>query len=116
MTRRQRRRHLTDNVEKRVIIRDENLNVVAHLGELGRGAYEIRYRSWISVPDKDVKILTPQVICDAASDDAKPNYTDILSGSTRHVWGFAAFSQLCRLSSLKRNSLTCNPEVRSERA
>jgi hypothetical protein len=83
---RQRGSQLSHNIQKRVVVRDEDLNVVAHLGQFGRRAHEIRDRAWVSIPDKHVKALATQIVRDPASDNAETDYTDVFSGSTRH-WG-----------------------------
>src|SRR5438552_2081521 len=83
--RKRRRRDLPDDVEKRVVVRHENLDVITHLGQLSRRAHEIRNRTRISVPDEHVKTLTTQIFCDPASNDTEPDYTDIFIGSTRHL-------------------------------
>src|SRR2546421_12814998 len=102
MPRRERRRHLPNYVEKRVIVRDKNLDVIAHLGELGRRADKIRHRSRVTVPDKNVEPLPAQIIRDAASDDAESDYANVLSDSTRH-WGCAAIFSLGRHSACGEN-------------
>src|SRR6266480_5944073 len=84
VTRCQGRCQLPDHIQKSIVVRYENLNVVAHLGQLGRRAYEIRDRSRVSVPDKDVKTQTTQIVGNPASDNAESDYTDIFLGSTRH--------------------------------
>src|ERR1700687_4420342 len=84
--RRERGRPLADNVQKRVVVRNENLNVVTHLGQLGRRTHEIRDGSRVPVPNKNMETQTAQIVGDPASDDAEPDYTHLFPGSTRH-WG-----------------------------
>ena len=102
VARHQCRRHLSDDVQQRVVVRHENLNVIAHLGELGRRADKIRHRSRVTVPDKNVEPLPAQIIRDAASDDAESDYANVLSDSTRH-WGCAAIFSLGRHSACGEN-------------
>ena len=85
MTRRQRGRHLPNDVEQRVVVRDKNLDVVAHLGELGGSTDEVRHRTRISVPYENVKSLLAEVIRDAASNDSEADYAHIFSSSSRHL-------------------------------
>src|SRR5207302_3698752 len=107
---RERWRHLPNHIEKRVVVRNKDLNVIAHLGELGWRADKVRHRPWVTVPNKNVESLPAQIIRDAASDDAESDYANVLSGSTRH-WGCAAIFQLWPLFSLRRKRPSRNPEV-----
>src|SRR5438874_12096358 len=103
VTRCQGRRQLPDHIQKSIVVRDENLNVVAHLGQLGRRAYEIRDRSRVSVPDKDVKTQTTQILGNPASDNAESDYTDIFLGSTRHWSLRGLFAALAACSACGEN-------------
>src|SRR5260370_42290949 len=97
----QGRRHLPDDIEKRVVVRHENLDIITHLGQLGRRAQEIRNRTRISVPDEHVKTLTTQIFCDPASNDTEPHYTDIFLGSMSHLNWMRPLATVGRLFSLR---------------
>src|SRR4051794_461948 len=86
MPRRQSWCHLAHHIQKRVVVRDKDLNVVAHLGQFRWRPHEIRDRARISIPNEHVKTLTTQIFRDPASDDAEPDYAHVFPGSTRH-WG-----------------------------
>src|SRR5207244_10959309 len=105
VARHQCRRHLSDDVQKRVVVRHENLNVIAHLGQLGRRSNKIRNRSRISVPDKDVKTLATQIIGNSASDNAQPNYTNIFLGSTSHWRLSGLFAALPPVQPAAKNAI-----------
>src|SRR5205807_3222786 len=79
-----RGRHLPEHIQKCVVVRDKNLNVIAHLGELGRCADEIRNGSRVSVPNKNMKALSAEIIGHPAPDNAESDHTNIFSSSTRH--------------------------------
>jgi hypothetical protein len=85
VTRSKRRGHLADNVQQGVIVRNKNLNVIAHFGELGRCSDEVWDRTRISIPHKNVKPTFPQIFRDPASDDTESKDPNVFSGSTRHV-------------------------------
>ena len=59
---------MLNHIEKRLIVGYENLDVIAHFGELGGRADEIRNQSWRSVPDENVIPFSAQNISDTASD------------------------------------------------
>src|SRR5207247_1293967 len=84
--RRQRRRQLPDDIQKSVVVRHKNLNVVAHLSQLGRCAHKVLDGSRVSIPDKHGKTKTTQIVRNPASDNAESDYANIFLGSTRH-WG-----------------------------
>ena len=65
------RRHPLHHREERVIIRDENLDVIAKLGHFCRRPDKIRDRTRRPVPDEDVKPVFPQVIHDPLADNAQ---------------------------------------------
>jgi hypothetical protein len=81
----ERRRHLCYNFQKSIIVGHKNLNVIAHLSELGGGTHEIW--NWLrsSVPHEDMKAFMAQDFCYSAADDTEANDSDILSRSMRHV-------------------------------
>jgi len=82
--RRERRRHLPKNVQKRIVVGNKNLNDIAHFGELGRRAHEIRHRPRIPIPNKDVETLAAQIVGNTASNNAESDYANVFSSTTRH--------------------------------
>ena len=85
------------SLQQRLIVRDKNLNAIAHLGQLGRRTDEIRNRSRITVPDKDVKPAVTQIFRDSASNDAEAEHPNVFPGSTRHLMPRFGFSRLFSL-------------------
>src|SRR6516165_6380011 len=106
---REGRRHLAKDVQERVVVRHEDLNEIAHLGQLGRRAHKILHRSGIAVPNKDVETLTTEIVGDAASDDAESDHPNVIFVSTRHGLS-AAFRTLVAYSSLRSKRRLRNPE------
>jgi hypothetical protein len=73
------------------------LDVIAHLGEFGRGADKIWDRARIAIPNEDMEPAFPKVLSDPASDDAEAEHPYVFPDSTRHVKaghsvGLAAYS------------------------
>jgi hypothetical protein len=85
VARSKRRGHLPDNVQQGVIVRNKNLNVIAHFGELGGRSDEVRNRTRISIPHENVEPTFAQIFRDPASDDTESKDPNVFSGSTRHV-------------------------------
>jgi len=85
VARSKRRGHLPDNVQKSVVIRNKNLDVIAHFGELGRRSDEVWDRTWIPIPYEYVEPAFAQIFSDPASNDAESKDPNVFSGSTRHV-------------------------------
>jgi len=85
VARSKRRGHLPDNVQKSVVIRNKNLDVIAHFGELGRRSDEVWDRAWIPIPYEYVEPAFAQIFSDPASNDAESKDPNVFSGSTRHV-------------------------------
>src|SRR5690242_18064287 len=81
----ERGRQLPDDLQKRVVVRNKYLNVVAHFGELGWRSHEIRNRTRVTVPNKDVKPALTQIFGNSASNDPESDYPNVFPGSTRHV-------------------------------
>jgi hypothetical protein len=105
----ERRRQLPDDVQKRVVVGNKDLNVIAHFGEFGWRAHEIRNRTRVTVPNKDVKPALTQIFCNPASNDAESDYSNVFPGSTCHVK--LAFDGSSRLFSLRRKAASRNLEV-----
>src|SRR5947209_6185433 len=78
-------RHLANDIEKSVVVGNENLDVITHFGELGRRADEIWNRPRIAVPYENVKTARAKVFSNPASDDAEPEHSYVFPGSTRHM-------------------------------
>jgi hypothetical protein len=83
--RRERGRHLPDDIEKGVVVGDEDLNVIAHFRELGGRADKIRHRPRVPIPNENVEAQAAEILRDAATDNTEPDYANIFSDSTRHA-------------------------------
>ena len=82
--RREARRKLFDNVLKGVVVRDKNLHVIAHLGELYRSTDEVRHRSRGPTPHEYMESFSAKDVPHAASNYSEADYTNIFSCSTGH--------------------------------
>src|SRR5205807_10364049 len=85
MTRRERHRNGLDHSHQRIVVGDEDLEVIARLRQLGRGTNKVGHRSRGAVPDEDRQPLMAQMIGNATANNAKANNPNTLSNSTRHV-------------------------------
>jgi|SRR5580700_7946935 hypothetical protein len=111
MPRRQCRTKILDDLQKRIVIRNKDLNVIAHLRDLGRRADKIRYRTRSAVPNKNLKSFPAQVLSDPASDDAETDYSNVFLRSPGHVMFCAALGRNPEPTRVKSNFATSNPEV-----
>ena len=74
---------LYDMVEG-LIVGDEDLQKIAHLGEFGRSPDKVRHRLWRAVPNKDMEAFSLQNLPDPAADNPEPYNPDVFSSATRH--------------------------------
>ena len=111
MPRRQCRTKILDDLQKRIVIRNKDLNVIAHLRDLGRRADKIRHWPRRAIPDKDLKSFPAQVLSDPASDDAETDYSNVFLRSPGHVMFCAALGRNPEPIRVRLNSATRNPEV-----
>jgi hypothetical protein len=73
MPRSERRRKLFYDLEESVVVRDKDLDVVAHLGELGRRTDKVWHWARRPVPDECVEAFFAKNFPYSASDDAEAN-------------------------------------------
>src|SRR5205823_9100151 len=100
--------------KQRVVVRDKNLDVIAHLRQLRRRSNKIWHRSRVAVPDKDMKAAAAQIFRNPTADNAESEHSNVFPGSTCHVrFGVLEFQN--RRLSLRRKPASRNPEVRSAR-
>ena len=85
MVRRQVRHHSLHHLEQRIVIGNEDLDVIAELRDLRRRTNEIRHRSRRPVPNKNVVAAFPQITYHSLADNAQPEHTYVFSRPTRHV-------------------------------
>jgi hypothetical protein len=99
------------NIKQRVIVRDKDLDEIAHLREFSRRTDEVRHGARGSVPDEDVKALLAQGFTNPASNNAEADQSNIFSGSTGHVTTHNRYPSRDQCSvSLKLNRFACNAE------
>jgi hypothetical protein len=77
--RRQAGTQLPNNMIKRLVVRDKNLHIIAHLRQLGWSPHEIRDRPRRAIPHKNVETLPPQNIADPASNNAQTDNSDVFT-------------------------------------
>jgi hypothetical protein len=77
-------RHPLHHLKQRVIVGDENLDVIAELRDLRRRAYEIRYWPRRPIPNEDMESAFPQVRHDPLANDAQAQHSNIFPCPTRH--------------------------------
>src|ERR1700731_2165893 len=80
-----RHRNGLDHPHQRIVVGDEDLEVVARLRQFGRGTDKVGYWSRGAVPNEDGQPLMAQMIGNATANNAKANNANALSNSTRHV-------------------------------
>src|SRR6266446_358710 len=85
MTRRKRHRNGLNHSHQRIVVGDEDLEVIAGLRQLGRGTDKVGHWSRGTVPNEDRQSLVAQMIGNTTANNAEANNTHALSNSTRHV-------------------------------
>src|SRR5436190_23612638 len=99
MARRKRHRNGLDHPHQRIVVRDEDLKVMARLRQFGRGTDKVGHWSRGAVPNEDRQSLTPQMVGNPTANNAKANNPNAFSNSTRHaLWKL-------RLNLSPRNSI-----------
>src|ERR1700720_4869455 len=110
MARRKRHRNGLDHPHQRIVVRDEDLEVIARLRQFGRGTDKVGHRSRGAVPDEDRQPLMPQMVGNATANNAKANNPNALSNSTRHVralWKLRLNLSPCNSIHLTTNRVRC---------
>src|SRR6267154_6395845 len=85
MSRRERHRNCLDYSHQRIVVGDEDLQVIARLRQFGRGTDKVGHWSRGAVPNEDRQALMAQMVGNATANNAKANNPHALSNSTRHV-------------------------------
>src|SRR5690242_15163558 len=85
VTRGERHRNRLNHSHQRVIVRDEDLQVIAGLRQLPWRTDKVRHWLRSAVPDKHRQSLVPQMIGNATADDTKANNPNRLSDGPRHI-------------------------------
>src|SRR5438874_9939460 len=85
MSRRKGHRNGLDHPHQRIVVGDEDLEIIARLRQFGRGTDKVGHWSRGAVPNEDRQPLMAQMISDATANNAKANNPNALSNSTRHV-------------------------------
>src|SRR6266536_1770984 len=85
MTRRERHRNGLDHSHQRIVVGDEDLEVIARLRQLGWRTDKVGHWSRRAVPDEDRQPLMAQMIGNATANNAEANNPNALSNTTRHV-------------------------------
>jgi len=68
-----------DYLQKRIVIRDEDLNVIAHFRDFGGSAHEVWNGTGRSIPHENLESFSTKIFRDPAADDAQADYSDILA-------------------------------------
>src|SRR5438874_11455416 len=85
MARRKRHRNGLDHPHQRIVVRDEDLKVMARLRQFGRGTDKVGHWSRGAVPNEDRQSLTPQMVGNQKANNAKANNHNAFYNSTRHT-------------------------------
>ena len=85
VTRRQRHRNRLNRSHQRIIVGDEDLEVIAGLRQLRWGTDKVGHWFRSPVPDKDRQSLVPQMISDAAADNTEADNPNRLSDGSLHI-------------------------------
>jgi hypothetical protein len=91
MSRGQYRNKILCYLQKRVVVRNKNLNEVAHLGDFSRCPDKVWHWTRGAVPNENLKSLATKILSHPASDNTEPYDSNILSRSTGHAmttWHF----------------------------
>jgi hypothetical protein len=102
---------LFNDVEKRIIIRNKNLNVITHFSQFRGRADEVWHWPWRAVPDENVEAFPPQNLSDTAPDDPEADDSYIFARSSGHVVCAWPEKRTKRASRLKVKTSISNPEV-----
>jgi hypothetical protein len=68
---------LLDGLQKRVVIRHKNLNVIAQVHEFPQRTDKIWNRTRRSIPNEDGKSFSAEMSGDCATDDPKADYANV---------------------------------------
>src|SRR6266480_983747 len=85
MMRRERHRNSLDHSHQRIVVGDEDLEIITGLRQLRRRSDKVGHRSRSPVPNEDRQPLMAQMIGDATANNAEANNSNALSNSTGHV-------------------------------
>src|SRR5438309_11713854 len=110
MTRRERHRNGLDHSHQRLVVGDEDLEVVAGLRQFGRGTDKVGHWSGSAVPNEDRQPLMAQMIGNATANNAEANNTNALSNGTHHVrslWKLRLNLRPCNSIHFTTNRVRC---------
>src|SRR4029077_4330121 len=110
MARRKRHRNGLDHPHQRIVVGDEDLEIIARLRHLRRGTDKVGHWSRGAVPDEDREPLMPQMVGNATANNAKANNPNALSSTTRHVpalWNLRLNLSRCNCIHLTTNRGRC---------
>src|SRR5207237_3438247 len=85
MMRRERHRNSLDHSHQRIVVGNEDLEIIAGLRQFRRRTDKVGHRSRSPVPNEDRQPLMAQMIGNATANNAKANNSNALSNTTRHV-------------------------------
>jgi hypothetical protein len=81
-------RDLMENLQQGIIVGYKNLQVIAHLSELGWCADEIWDRPRRPVPHENVETFIPEVIHHPRPDDSETDYTNVSLRAAGHKFRY----------------------------
>ena len=101
---------LLDGLQKRVVIRHKNLNVIAQVHEFPQRTDKIWNRTRRSIPNEDGKFFAPEMCGDCATDNPETDHANVCvlwlgrRRGTLHEIGSSAIS-------VQTKMLPRNPEI-----
>ena len=79
------RHHPLHHLEQGIVVRNEDLDVIAKLRHFRGRTHKIRHRSWRPVPNENVIPAFAQIVHHPLADDAQTHHSNIFPCPTRHL-------------------------------
>src|SRR5207237_10658075 len=110
MMRRERHRNSLDHSHQRIVVGNEELQIIAGLRQLRWRTDKVGHRSRSPVPNEDRQPLMAQMIGNATANNSEANNTNALSNGTHHVrslWKLRLNLRPCNSIHFTTNRVRC---------